>query len=94
MRHWRGFGAVIPMSIEEAFVPEVLFKSGGVRVELVRPAAMRRYVDGLAHGAAWQSLKDESWKAVRPDRDGGRIRIFGTQRLALLFLAAEVDSDD
>ncbi len=80
--------------VEVAFVPEVLFKSGDVKVELVRPAAMRRYVDGLAHGAAWQSLRDELWKAVRPDRDGGLVRVFGTQRLALLFLAAEVDTDD
>lgn len=70
---------------------QVLWSHGDTAVVEVNPLALVRFKAGAKAGAAWQSTKDHSWRASRPDREGGRVRTYATRKLALLYLTAEVN---
>lgn len=68
----------------------VVYAAGDVAVVQVNPLALLRYRGDVPAGAAWQSTRDDTWTAYRPDRNWGLVYRLASRRLAELFLAAEV----
>lgn len=69
----------------------VAWAAGDVTVVEVAPDALLRYRNGVETGSAWKSTKDESWRAWRPDRDGGLVvRGLKGRLQAVMYLAAVI----